>query len=80
MIPFTQVTIIKEIGGGEFGKVYLAQWRGSLVAIKKVPLHLTSNSISFLFPNSYYRIALYSVENNGDAFLGKPSCTGSSNT
>jgi len=78
MIPFTQVTIIKEIGGGEFGKVYLAQWRGSLVAIKKVyyvlPI-LSSNSISFLFPHSYYRTH-YSEENNGDAFLGRPSCIG----
>lgn len=35
--PFEDVSLVKEVGHGSFGRVYMGLWRGSAVAVKVIP-------------------------------------------
>jgi serine/threonine protein kinase len=43
--PLQSMTIVKRLGAGGFGEVFLASWNGLLVAVKKMTKELTATTI-----------------------------------
>jgi serine/threonine protein kinase len=43
--PLSSMTIVKRLGVGGFGEVFLASWNGLFVAVKKMTKELTATSL-----------------------------------
>jgi len=78
----TNVRIIKKLGAGDFGEVYVADWNGTPVALKKLGEKGTLSSFlsevdmlaSLNHPNIVRLLGTYTDDDNGDQFLVTEYC------